>query len=96
MPTAINLQKTPFTYNDETRTFYFTEKYVPFATEYLVTNPNTGTCREFRFSHSTGPEFDPKTQWIYENNEFGLWMSVSNDHKITAANAKAYLEAKVR
>lgn len=99
MPTQINLEKVPYGYNAQYRTFYMTERYVPFDTEYNMFNPSTGRSMSFKFSHSTGPEFDPKTEWIYESPADGvidkMKLVITNDPQITAANAKAYLNHKV-
>jgi len=47
----------------------------------------------FNFSHSTGPEFDPTTEWVYTSQE-GIEFRVCNDAHITAQNARAYVKAK--
>ena len=96
MSIKINLGSTPHRWDKDARVFFFSEKHVSFSTEYEIINPTTGNSETFIFSHSTGPEFDPKTEWIYTNAKLGIHMSVGNDPKITAANAKAYLNAKTK
>ncbi len=62
-------------------------------------SPQTGVEKTFKFSHSTGPEFDPDTKWVYhagskvEGNLFTL--IVHNEKELTAARAQAYLQAKL-
>jgi len=75
------------------------ESQLPFDTEYTIHSPQTGVEKEFRFSHSTGPEFHPDTKWVYhagskvEGNLFTL--IVHNEKELTAARAQAYLQAKL-
>ena len=93
--TTINLTLVPFAYSKESRTFFVSEKDVRFATAYSVISPKTGNVKTFNFSHSTGPEFDPKTEWVYESEE-GLKFVVANDAKMTKHHAAAYAAAKTR
>jgi hypothetical protein len=93
--TTINLTLVPFAYSKESRTFFVSEKDVQFATAYSVISPKIGARKTFNFSHSTGPEFDPKTEWIYESAE-GLKLVVANDAKMTKHAAAAYVAAKIR
>lgn len=96
--TTITLDTVPYTYSNGV--FNFSEKDVPFATQYKVVNPATGGSMIFEFKESTGPEFDPQTQWIYKNylgnGETGdLTLIVSNDPIITNRNANNYLTSKL-
>lgn len=91
----INLKKIPFKYDKDKSTFYISEKDVQFATEYTLISP-TGKKVTFKFTHSTGPEFDPKTSWIYISDDKKYTLNVANDIAITAANAKAYLNGKLK
>ena len=75
--------------------FMMSEKDVQFDTSYKVVNPKTNGSKEFTFSHSTGPEFDPETRWVYKNVD-GFTLIVCNDKKITDKRAQMYLEAKTR
>lgn len=75
------------------------ESQLPFDTEYIITSPKTGVEKTFKFSHSTGPEFDPNTQWVYyagssvSGDLFTL--IVHNEKEITENRAQAYLQAKL-
>ena len=79
------------TYNKETATFYGSEKNIRFASTYEV--EDEGTLRKFEFSHSTGPEFDPSTTWVYVCGYKKL--IIANDAAITKINAANYLKAKL-
>lgn len=83
-------------YNHIESTFYGSEKDIPFDTSYEVKNVLSGNSVVFEFSHSTGPEFEPKTQWIYKNEEKGMTLIISNDERITKKQAELYLAAKTR
>jgi hypothetical protein len=96
MSHLIDLGKVPFSYSEGDRSFLFSERDIPFRTEYDVFNPKTGATEKFKFSHSTGPEFDPNTKWIYWNLENNIRMEVSNDPEMTAIAAENYLQAKTR
>lgn len=73
------------------------ERDVKFATQYEVWNSKTDGSEVFDFSHSTGAEFDPKTQWIYKSaSSSGLELHVANDHEMTKKAAQNYLNAKLR
>jgi hypothetical protein len=91
--TNINLKTVPYNYNPLTETFSVSEKDVPFATEYNLISL-IGNTKVFKFSHSTGPEFDPNTKWIYKADDRFI-LEVCNDAKQTAINAKNYLNAKL-
>jgi hypothetical protein len=92
---TINLDKTKFVYDFNRKTFIVSEKGIPFGTEYEILNPKTGGRRKFKFTNSTGPEFDPNTKWIYESND-GILLEVCNDKQMTKIAAKNYLNAKLR
>ena len=86
---------TKFRWSKADKTFYFSEKDIPFDTSYELKNPNTGNSSKFEFSHSTGGEFDPNTQWVYKGpNE--MKMVVSNDPNITNQRANMYLQGKLK
>jgi hypothetical protein len=91
---TIDLNKVPFNYNKETKIISVSEKHAPFATSYQVVG-KFGT-QKFDLSHSTGPEFDPKTRWVYKSAEPGVTLEVCNDAEITKQLAKNYLIAKIR
>ena len=74
---------------------YVSEKDAMFATEYEVVSNLTGVFKRFKFTKSTGPEFDPKTQWIYKSEE-GYELRICNDAQTTRKQAEAYLKAKLR
>lgn len=69
------------------------EKEVPFDTVYDVISPKTGVQKRFHFKESTGPEFDPKTEWVYESED-GFYFRLCNDAEMTRIAAEAYLQAK--
>jgi len=76
--------------------FHMSEKDVKFASTYEMVNPKTNKSMVFEFTHSTGPEFDPKTVYVYKNKEAMVSIFVHNDPKITGQRAKAYLAAKLK
>ena len=87
----INIPAKNLTYNKETATYFGSEKNIKFATKYEVEDEDT--LRIFDFSHATGPEFDPKTKWVYK---FGhKQLIIANDAEITKINAENYLAAKL-
>lgn len=90
--TRIELKKIPWSF--ENKVITISEKGLPFATEYVVVSPKGGE-KEFKFTHSTGPEFDPNTKWIYKSDD-GLQLAVCNDAEMVKVAAKAYLDAKLR
>lgn len=90
--TRIDLNTISWSFKDNVITI--SEKDVPFASDYAVVSPSGGV-KEFKFAHSTGSEFDPKTQWIYKSED-GLQLAVCNDAKMVKAAAAAYLKAKTR
>jgi hypothetical protein len=75
------------------------ESQLPFDTEYVVKSPKTGVVKTFKFSHSTGPEFDPETKWIYhsgsEINGDLFTLIVHNEKELTEKRASDYLDAKL-
>ena len=90
----INLSEINWYFSKETSTVFISEKGVPFSTTYNVISPKTGVGKFFQFSHSTGPEFDPETCWIYKSED-GVVLSVSNDDEMTKLAAEQYLRAKL-
>jgi len=85
----------PVIFNKEDNTFYGNERNIPFDTTYEIKNMVSGKSEIFEFSHSTGSEFDPKTQWVYKSKS-GINLVVGNDEKITNLRAENYLNAKLR
>lgn len=83
------------TYDKANGVFKMSEKDVQFATEYIISNPRTGGEEKFSFSHSTGPEFDPKTKWVYHGDK-GHKLEVCNDPILTRISAQNYIKAKTR
>jgi hypothetical protein len=74
---------------------YVSEKDAIFDTEYEVVSNLTGVFKRFKFTESTGSEFDPKTEWIYKSEE-GYELRICNDVETTRKQAEAYLKAKLR
>lgn len=89
----IDLKKIPWSF--QTGVITISEKDVQFGTQYNVISPNTGVGKLFEFTHSTGPEFDKNTQWIYKSDE-GIQLAVCNDADMVTRAADAYLKAKLR
>jgi hypothetical protein len=90
----VTLSDIDWSFNKQTSTILISERDVPFATTYNVISPNTGVGKLFELSHSTGPEFDPKTCWIYKSED-GLSLSVANDAKMVEVASRNYLRAKL-
>lgn len=93
--TIINFDSKKHYYDKEAKLFSVSERYVVFDTSYTLVNPGTGDSVIFDFSHSTGPEFEIDTKYIYKS-ENGLTLEVCNDEQITTIRAKMYLDAKTR
>jgi hypothetical protein len=91
---TINLSKIKWSFDKKTSTILISEKEVPFDTTYNVISPTTGMGNVFQFSHSTGAEFDPNTNWIYKSTD-GIILSVSNDPHLVEVAARKYLNAKL-
>lgn len=91
---TINLKNHPYQYDRSRKTFVVSENGIPFGTQYEIINPETGGSRKFDLSHSTGPEFDPKTRWVYKSED-GLQLEVCNDEQMTQIAAQNYLNAKL-
>jgi hypothetical protein len=73
---------------------YVSEVHTTFDTAYNVISPKTGVTKTFTFECSTGPEFDPKTEWIYKSAE-GYKLHICNDANITELRAQSYLKHKL-
>lgn len=101
MRAIILLTDKNFKYDSERATIIMSEKDAPFDMSYELHNPVTGNKLQFSFSHSTGPEFDPSTVWVYkysgDRDLFrNLKLEVCNDKYLTAMNAANYLNAKLK
>lgn len=90
----IDLRKIKYQYNKETKTIVISEKDTMFATNYTVISDKTGETKLFELSHSTGPEFDPKTRWVYKDDS-DITLEVCNDKQMTKMASKLYLDAKI-
>lgn len=90
---TINLDEVKHKYDKGTKTFTFSEKDLPFGTEYELVNKATGGKKVFGFQHSTGPEFHKDTKWIYKSDD--LIMEVCNDPAITKQLEQNYLRSKL-
>ena len=92
--TKIYLKHIHWSYKNNTITIC--ENATPrFDTEYLIISPNTGVGKEFKFTHSTGPEFDPNTKWIYKSED-NILLEVCNDPVMVKKAAAAYLKGKLQ
>lgn len=93
MPTVIDATKA--VYDTRTSVFHFSEKdTVQFDTEYIVRNPRTGGEMSFEFSHSTGPEFEPDTVWVYKSDNH-IKLVIHNDAAMARHCGDLYLKAKL-
>ncbi len=94
----IDVSKYPGCWSNDKKTFSMSEKnnglVIPFGTEYEVYNPEKGTSKVFKFSHSTGPEFATDTRWVYKCED--MLLEICNDPIVTKQNANAYLVAKLK
>lgn len=94
--TTIILTPGTYVFDAASRTFKMSEKNTKrFDTTYELRNPKTGGSEKFEFTHSTGPEFDPKTVWVYKSST-GLTLEVANDAEWTKQSLAAYLEGKLK
>lgn len=88
----VDLNKIKWCYQDKVITV--SEKDVPFSTEYNVLSPKGGN-KIFKFTHSTGPEFDADTKWMYKSED-GLQLAVCNNAKMVQKAVQDYLKAKLQ
>lgn len=91
---TIHFDSEKHVYNKSQKLFVVSERDVSFDTSYKMINPKTNNSVEFDFSHSTGPEFDPKTKYVYKSKD-GLTLEVCNDTFISAIRKQHYLEHKI-
>jgi hypothetical protein len=92
--TAITFNPDKHTYTELDKKFTMSEKDVPrFDTQYKILNHKTGGGMDFNFSHSTGPEFEPSTKWVYLSEE-GYTLEVCNDPKMAEEAKKNYIKGK--
>lgn len=92
--TAITFDIKKHTYTEVDKKFTMSEKDVPrFDTEYKILNSATDGGMNFKFTHSTGPEFEPDTKWVYVSEE-GYTLEVCNDPKMVEVAKKNYIKGK--
>lgn len=89
---TINLTFIPYTVRNGI--IYVSETHIPFDSAYNVISPKTGRTKTFRFECSTGPEFDPNTEWVYKSDE-GYKLHICNDATLTKLRVSAYLKHKL-
>ena len=65
-----------------------------FATSYKLVD-KSGNYKIFNFEKSTGPEFDPNTEWIYKSENSQITLVISNDATMTKVAAESYKTAKL-
>jgi len=95
-------------YDPKSRTSHVSEHLIRFATAYRVLNPKTGDYMDFNLSHSTGPEFDENTEWVYTHNTQGnakgnvkplhtecYFLRIKNDSDLTEKRKRNYLDFKM-
>ena len=93
--TTIEFNDKKHTWDLEKKVFTVSERDVPFDTTYEIRNPRSGGKMKFEFSHSTGPEFNPQTKWIYYNSDKTVTLEVCNDPEIVRRAAENYLKSKL-
>jgi len=93
--TTIEFNDKKHTWGLEKKVFTVSERDVPFDTTYEIRNPKSGGKMKFEFSHSTGPEFNPQTKWIYYNSDKTVTLEVCNDPEIVRRAAENYLKSKL-
>lgn len=92
---TVDLNKVKFMYDGSIKTIMVSERDVRFASTYEVLSSRTGNKKVFDFTHSTGPEFDKNTRWVYKSDD-GMLLEVCNDEKMVEVAAKNYFDAKLR
>jgi hypothetical protein len=90
--TTVDLKKVKFLV--ENGAIRVSEREVSFDTKYEVISSKTNLAKVFDFTHSTGPEFDINTEWVYASED-GIEFRVCNDRIMTAEAGAAYLKAKL-
>ena len=93
----VNLKTIPWSFDMKTSekgVIVISEKDVRFGTEYEVVSP-TGNKKVFKFTHSTGPEFDVNTKWMYKSDD-GLQLAICNDANMVKKAAHDYLKGKLQ
>ena len=90
--TKVDLKKVKFLV--ENGVIRVSEREVSFDTKYEVISSKTNSAKVFDFTHSTGPEFDINTEWVYASED-GIEFRVCNDRIMTAEAGAAYLKAKL-
>lgn len=93
----ISIQKNGISFIKNENLLIASERNVAFATTYFVKNEKTGNRIQFDFSHSTGPEFDENTRWIYVANSIKITtkLAICNDKIMTKIAANNYLAHKL-
>ena len=93
--TRISIQNQKLIYNSKTKSFHGIDINFKFDTSYLIVNNKSNIEKKFEFTHSTGSEFDPNTNWVYESKD-GYKFIVSQDAELTKKRAEYYLNHKLR
>ena len=89
----IEFNKETCIYIESLKLISVSEKNVKFGASYRLWNPLTNFGKVFNFSHSTGPEFNPDTKFIYKSED-GFTLEVQNDKELTTKRSQMYLESK--
>ena len=89
--TVIDFKKVPFVVSRGV--IYVSENSIRFDTTYRAISNKTSREEVFDFNYATGPEFDPKTHWVYTSKS-GHTLHVCNDHQFTEAARQVYLLAR--
>jgi len=81
-------------YTESLKLITISEKHVTkFDSNYRLWNPVTQHGKVFEFSHTTGPEFDPNTSFIFKSDD-GLTLEIVNDPETTEARKQLYINSK--
>lgn len=92
---TVDLNRVKFMYDGLRKTIVISERDVQFDTTYEVISSKTGNTKVFDFTHSTGPEFDKNTRWVYKSDD-GLLLEVCNDVDMVVKAAENYFNFKLR
>ena len=83
-------------YTESLKLITVSEKHVTkFDSSYRIWNPITEHGKVFDFTHSTGPEFEPDTKYIYKSED-GLTLEIVNDPTRCKERKQMYIDAKLR
>ena len=92
--TQVEYNKNTMTYSESIKLFSVSELNIgKFDTSYRIWNPITKHGKVFNFTHSTGPEFEDDTKYVYKSDD-GFILEVANDPVLIKRRKINYLNAK--